>query len=632
MKWKNIFIATAILAVLVIYMKLSKKERGEEEKERILTFSKETVNRFDLSWGKEHVVCSKSAEGIWGLEQPLVARASEKEIDGILRELEDAQIDQTIDVAQEKVGLADYGLDAPQLSLALQSTEGSFDLQLGKKDPEGSKIYVMRQEKGAESAKTGQNADQARVLIVNASLLGRLQKNAFDLRDKSLVRFDKSLVNKVSVTCPKGVFVCEKRDDNQWHLSSPIETLADKTEMESIINDLEAIQVRKFLDPALHDVSVSGPADVEASVWVKGSEAPQTLFLGPSNQEDAGVCQAWGQEGTGICLVDSVAKENLTITLFDLRDKVLSSFRKQDVQSLELVRDGQDIVCEKRQVGDKEEWRLLKPLDWRANSDAVEDILLEFEDLKVLEFVADSPANLSGYGLDPPVATVTLTLAKAASDAAAQQEKTTLLLGFVKQDPQEAGKRYVYVMKQGSSTVVLVKDKAFEQVRKPLSQLQDKTILSFDSWSARELTISVGEQTLRLNKPEGGLWKMTEPLQGDCNDSSVNDILYAIDDLKATRFVQQDPTDLAPYGLDKPQIEVTVGLKGTSDKEALVNQTLLVGALKPSGEASGQEEASQEAGVYVMPKGGAWVCLAAPSLVGDLTIKPSDLLQEKTSP
>ena len=64
--------------------------------------------------------------------------------------------------------------------------------------------------------------------------------------------------------------------------------MADKKEIEAIINDLEGIRARKFLEEEVSDSSPYGPADVKAMVWLKGKAEPQVISVGTEDASDPG--------------------------------------------------------------------------------------------------------------------------------------------------------------------------------------------------------------------------------------------------------------------------------------------------------------------------------------------------------
>ncbi len=78
-----------------------------------------------------------------------------------------------------------------------------------------------------------------------------------------------------------------------------------------------------------------------------------------------------------------------------------------------------------------------------------------------------------------------------------------------------------------------------------------------------------------------GTWKLTEPLAADAEQTDMEDLVNALARLRADELVAEKPTDLKPYGLDKPEVRWRFR---TGDKEILA---LLVGAPEKTKQGEG---------------------------------------------
>jgi hypothetical protein len=81
-----------------------------------------------------------------------------------------------------------------------------------------------------------------------------------------------------------------------------------------------------------------------------------------------------------------------------------------------------------------------------------------------------------------------------------------------------------------------------------------------------ELKLTYEGQTSLLRKSEAG-WKMIEPMQVDADPPEAISLAQAIERLEMTRVIDDNPADLAQFGLDKPPIVVEFqgpgGIRGT---------------------------------------------------------------------
>jgi hypothetical protein len=229
-------------------------------------------------------------------------------------------------------------------------------------------------------------------------------------------------------------------------------------------------------------------------------------------------------------------------TVFDLHDKRVIDFQRTATTRFAIERRGEaKIACEKNADG---EWKIKAPVQLKADTSAVDDLLFGVDSLKAIEFVADSPKSLKPYGLDVPSIKVSFT----ATDA----DTVVLHLGKIKDE-------MVYVKSQSADPVFGVKSNIIDLVGMEVAELRDKQILDFESDSAVKLTLRHGDVNLTCQK-QGTNWRLTHPVQEDAKNGTVSGILYQINQLKVEKFLADTP-DAARTGFDAPAIQVTVTLK-----------------------------------------------------------------------
>jgi len=106
------------------------------------------------------------------------------------------------------------------------------------------------------------------------------------------------------------------------------------------------------------------------------------------------------------------------------------------------------------------------------------------------------------------------------------------------------------------------KPKAFELTAENIEELQFK---------------SPDGQTARVQRV-GDDWQLVEPVKTDADDGVVGTVTSNLGTLEVQRVVEESPTDLAPYGLNPPRIDVAFRLRDQKDF-----QRLLVGEKTPTG-------------------------------------------------
>lgn len=225
---------------------------------------------------------------------------------------------------------------------------------------------------------------------------------------------------------------------------------------------------------------------------------------------------------------------------------------------------GPDRTVVFRKTDDK--WRITQPIRGSAEGWRVDGIADSIKDLKGT--AADVSAATSG--LDKP--RWTLTAVYRASDGKETTQK--LLVGLPR--PMESDQTYVAVG-EGKPCVVKV-DFAYKLDR-PLSEFRDNTVLDLKSDKIVALKVS-GRQNYELVKRDGK-WGIIQPVSAKADADAVKKVLDKVASLRASEFLPEPPSDLAPYGLDKPVLTVEVEMEAETPASAPTTATSKPAPPKP---------------------------------------------------
>ena len=226
------------------------------------------------------------------------------------------------------------------------------------------------------------------------------------------------------------------------------------------------------------------------------------------------------------------------------KDKPLP-FERAALKAIVLSRAATSIRLQK----DGDAWTIREPLVTAVDKDAVEGLLGALETGRIerrLGVVADRKP----YGLDPPVATVTLETAAGGPQ----------VLGLGETSPIGGS---IFALLPGGKEVAVVSAALGDLEKKDLLALRDKSLLSFDPWKVKSLTIERGPETIALEKPADG-WKVVRPVEAPADGPTVTDLLSAVDRMRALRFVSEKAgdADLKSWGLASPAARLTVLQEG----------------------------------------------------------------------
>ena len=356
----------------------------------LLSFAQEAVQAVSLRTDSLHVRLQRQEKGKWRITEPVEVAADSGKVSDLLHSLTQDQIQTFPD---KPASLKMVGLDPPRGEIRLTLDGGTeATLLLGERE---------KKEKGGVYAR---RSGEEQVLVLKETFLKEIPKQVADLRDRTLLALDREKVNTIELETPKGRTVLSKAEDT-WGIKEPEEASADQGMINDLLWDLTTTRVKEFVDD---DAKTLKPYGLDVPPVTVRLLDPQgkllsTLTLARASNEEGAYVRVGDSQA--VTLVEARLYERLDKGPFDFRLRQLLSFETWDVGKMELSRNGQEILLEKR----KDEWELKKPKQVKAKYSAVIDLLNEIKNLKWQKVIAKGPTDLSFYGLDKPVATFTLT-------------------------------------------------------------------------------------------------------------------------------------------------------------------------------------------------------------------------------
>lgn len=206
-------------------------------------------------------------------------------------------------------------------------------------------------------------------------------------------------------------------------------------------------------------------------------------------------------------------------------------------------------IKESRQIKairEKDEWKLVQPLSAKADAKAIEKLLTNVvtsrKDAVLFEKV--DQAKLVELGLGDP--TVEMGLKSANGET---------VIVFGERGPTN---NMAYVMFKGRPEVYRVHSDLKKEVSQDTYDLRDKTILDFDPTKLSRLEIVKKGGSKVVIVQNQSKWNMLEPVAGIASMAKVLEYLYTIKNGEIKAFVDENPADLAPYGLSSPMLQLTI--------------------------------------------------------------------------
>lgn len=247
-------------------LKEIKKRFSDLRSKRLLSFDTSEIDLVKLVHaGREIEVKRRKRDDRdeWELLKPVRMRADSTTMINLLWDLHDLEAQKFIDKPK---GLEEYGLEKPQVSVELHEHKRSraIKLLIGKRASDKT-VYAKV-------------ADQEVVCEVPSDIVEKLSKDADDLRNLEIVRFERDNVERLAIEWLEGgkkkrVQVVRRGKDN-WECIEPKRSSADSTAMSNILWTLEQVRSDKYVGREENGKKYGfDKPQLVATVWLKGGKA-----------------------------------------------------------------------------------------------------------------------------------------------------------------------------------------------------------------------------------------------------------------------------------------------------------------------------------------------------------------------
>ena len=190
-------------------------------------------------------------------------------------------------------------------------------------------------------------------------------------------------------------------------------------------------------------------------------------------------------------------------------------------------------------------WQLVEPEKTDADQGQVTNAATSLASVEINRVVDDNPSDLAQYGLNPPKVDI-------AFRVKGKNEPQHLLLG-----EKTATGSDLYAKTPDQKRVFLIAAYLENTFGRTPFDLRDKAVLKFDQSKADGVEVVHAGTTTTLAKG-GSDWTVTKPYKARADFAGAEAILTALSSAQMQKIVSNEPTDLAKYGLDKPDATITV--------------------------------------------------------------------------
>ena len=443
---------------------------------------------------------------------------------------------------------ADYGLDKPAYTFTLTTAEkpAPVVLKLGKEEPTGERYLRI--------------GDELAVGVISGSTTAALARGKLELADRGLLAFDPFTLT--SVVRKKGADIFElTKVAEKWEVAKPVKFTADPLTIEELSDGLSRMRATKVAAIGAKDLKPYGLDAPTAEVTLTTLEGTKTTVV--TLQIGKPVDDAKPNGDRFVKLVDAnepmvkvvsgVVLNKLLGQPIKFKDRLLNTGRFVDADQVVIERGDRKAIFVKVDGT----WKMTAPVPTEAEQTDLDELVNAVAKFRADELVAEKPADLKPFGLDAPRAKLKFLLN--------DKEVLSVLVGANELD----GSRVHAMVEKGELVGLL----DIGLTGKLLGEYRKRAVWTgVDASQVNLLAISEGKSNFVLRKT-GPLWVDTDKPADLFDATKISELLGALAQLKAERYIADKDANLELYGLKEPKRVIVLSMQ-----DGKVTKSLLLGA------------------------------------------------------
>lgn len=337
-----------------------------------------------------------------------------------------------------------------------------------------------------------------------------------------------------------------ERTNNLWQLTDPLLYPAQAASIENLLAALAKLTAAIYISEA--ELKAHPKADEQygftapqASIIInQGADYQAHILIGArTSPGDQVYLQVVGVEGAYV--VDADLLKHIPHSANDWRDKTVINLETTDFDRIAVTNSATALlkVVLQREATNRL-WRLVWPLQARADNLRIEESLQKLQNLRIRQFVSDDPkVDFESLGLAPPDLELSI----------GQGSNTLALLQFGKSPTNDSAQ--VYARRAGQNAVFTVGKAPLVSWRAAMNDFRDPHLLSFaepiDSIQV------IGQDNFSLQHQTNDTWRVM-PDDSPADSTIVQDLFAVFTSAPITAFVKDvvNPPDLPEFGLASP--------------------------------------------------------------------------------
>jgi hypothetical protein len=340
-----------------------------------------------------------------------------------------------------------------------------------------------------------------------------------------------------------------RRHDDKWRLETPIKDQADAAAVNNLLGDLENWQKdatisAKEMEADKSKIADFGLAQPKLRLKMSGEKAPQEILFGKEAALEGKMYVRFANSKETFLVNQSIRKA-IDKKPEDFRDRKLTDLIMAQVVRAVLKTPAGEMELQKK--GDH--WDIVKPLHTRADDQKVGDLIAQVTTARIQQFVADDKGDLHPFSLAEPRGSITLFTQDDKPGAAGQ----ILQIGSA----PEKEKDQVYVRFASRGFVYTLPKKIEEMLNAKPDDLRDRHLVRIDTKILDRITIDAGGKGKTILARKNENWTIASRNNAPANSTEVQRLIDRMQNEQVTKFVENVASNLAKYGLDKPELTLT---------------------------------------------------------------------------
>jgi len=220
-------------------------------------------------------------------------------------------------------------------------------------------------------------------------------------------------------------------------------------------------------------------------------------------------------------------------------EKVLQDFDRDQVAAIVIVRAAGRVRLEK--IG--EEWRLREPIDFKADSSVVSSTLGSLANLTADRRLAADEVDPATYGLDDPMAVISLRMADGTERVVEVSDELPL-----------GSKRALRL--DGGDEVIVAAGWFVSDLEREIDDWRSRDVVGVLEDDVASIDIESGTDSIRAVRLEDR-WQLLRPLVDMADGDHLGSLISELSSMRIAEFLDDD-ADPLELGLDLPEYEITI--------------------------------------------------------------------------